>query len=132
LGADDPVVSLLEVRKDLSHRVEFRPIAIHHHGRLLDIESADMNKHAATIDQALVGSGIPNIYADNYETILDSFVRVGESWNSFSMPIRFEGELVALLVAETSRRRAFEKGWQRSIIEILVYIGKYLHQYRRV
>jgi len=128
LGADDPVVTLIQVLRDKSGRPILNPVAIHHNGGLLDVSTADIAQHVPTVEHAFFGGYVPDIYDEEYENVLDSFVRLTSYWHSISMPVRYRGTLVALFVGETSRPFAFGKNWQRNIIGILVSLGRYLYE----
>jgi hypothetical protein len=128
-GDDDPVISLISLLHESDGRYRQVPIAIHHHGRLLETATADLLTNERNIEEALRSSFIPDTFSETYVHVLPNLVRLDGQWRSFTMPIKHRGRLVAVLLGGTSRPLGFTKNHQIKLIEALCLIGKYLDEY---
>jgi hypothetical protein len=128
-GEDDPVVSLIALKQDLDGRYAQHPIAIHHHGMLLEKEKADLSRNRRIVDDARQLGVIPDIHDEAYIRILPTLERIDAQWHSFTMPVKYRGRILVMLVGETSRPQPFKAKRHVQLIEILQLIGKYLREY---
>lgn len=131
-GRDDPMVSLINVRKGLDGEYVLEPLVIHYSGKLHDThDAAGPKRHKQAIETAAGGNRVPDMDDDDYISVLGRLRRETDGLSSFMMPIKLRGQFIAVLIGETTRDFPFKENRQIMLIDILKLIGKYLREYSR-
>jgi hypothetical protein len=128
---DDPIISLIRVKKMPKGEYLIAPIASHYDGKLLNInEAPGLKRHKQNIEQSLYGDHVPDMSDEGYERVLGWLKRPSDGLNMFMIPVKLRGELLAVLIGETSRAYPFLNMRQSLLIDVLKVMGKYLQEYQ--